>query len=586
MRKLVLVLVAVLAALTATVNGFADGVPKASADVSHASINGSGSSWAANAVNAWVSDVAANNLQVNFTSLGSAQGRTDFANGTTDFGVSDIGYQGVDSATNTQDTSSRPYAYLPIVAGGTSFPYQVRVAGKLVTTLRLSGATIAGIFTNQITNWNNDAITKDNNGVALPSLPIIPVVHSEGSGSTYQFTAYLAKEFPSIWTKGATEYFPRTGSQVAENGSDSVINFVTSKAGNGAIAFDEYSYALGAGYPVAKVLNAAGYYTLPSEYNVAVALTQAIINNDASNPLTYLLQDLHNVYGYTDPRTYPLSSYSYAIIPTSATDARMTAARDRRWPTSCPTRSARVRTRPARSATRPCRSSWCRPASPRSACCRRPDNKVSLANANVANCGNPTFIAGQPTVNHLAQIAPQPAACDKQGAGPCGTTAATTGSGTSTTAWQDHHRRRRHGRTVRPAGPRRGQRRRSAIRAPRGDTSVDPNTGQLVSGGGGSNAGSRGQPDDLGGVREQEPQPDHGPDRGRPAARAVDHPADRDGAIAAQGRAVAVPGRHRPASRRRRGSLLATVALLVASTSGLVLVGSSVASAADSPISR
>ena len=50
------------------------------------------------------------------------------------------------------------------------------------------------------------------------------------------------------------------------------MNFLTSKAANGAIGYDEYSYALGKNYPVAKVENTAGYYTLPTQYNVAVAL--------------------------------------------------------------------------------------------------------------------------------------------------------------------------------------------------------------------------------------------------------------------------------------------------------------------------
>ena len=93
------------------------------------------------------------------------------------------------------------------------------------------------------------AITADNNGPSLPSLPIIPVVHSEGSGSTYQFTAYLANQFPSLWTPfngnpNPTEYFPRAGSQIAQNGSDGVMNFIRSKSANGAIGFDEYSYGL------------------------------------------------------------------------------------------------------------------------------------------------------------------------------------------------------------------------------------------------------------------------------------------------------------------------------------------------------
>jgi hypothetical protein len=47
------------------------------------------------------------------------------------------------------------------------------------------------------------------------------------------------------------------------------------------------------------------------------------------------------------------------------------------------------------------------------------DPKVDLTSRNVSTCHNPTFIAGQPKVNHLAQIAPQPPGCDKAGAGPC-----------------------------------------------------------------------------------------------------------------------------------------------------------------------
>jgi hypothetical protein len=54
----------------------------------------------------------------------------------------------------------------------------------------------------------------------------------------------------------------------------------------------------------------------------------------------------------------------------------------------------------------------------------------------VATCNNPTFIAGQPTRNHLAEIAPLPPTCDKAGQGPCGTgkTANVSVGGTGTGA--------------------------------------------------------------------------------------------------------------------------------------------------------
>ncbi len=132
-------------------------------------INGSGSSWAANAINQWVQDVYTDGVQVTFNPDGDAQGRQDFANKVSDFAVTADGYQGFDSTTGVSDTSDgRAYAYLPVAAGGTSFPYQIKFDGTQVENLRLSGETLAKIFTNQITNWDDPEITKDNNGSSCP----------------------------------------------------------------------------------------------------------------------------------------------------------------------------------------------------------------------------------------------------------------------------------------------------------------------------------------------------------------------------------------------------------------------------------
>ena len=100
--------------------------------------------------------------------------------------------------TRSSAASARPYAYLPIVAGGTSFMYHLDVNGQRITDLRLSGATISKIFTGAITNWNDPAITADD-GRTFPNIPIIPVVRSDGSGTTAQFTAYMANVYPDIW---------------------------------------------------------------------------------------------------------------------------------------------------------------------------------------------------------------------------------------------------------------------------------------------------------------------------------------------------------------------------------------------------
>jgi phosphate transport system substrate-binding protein len=395
-----------------------------SATASHAQIQGSGSSWSSNAVNQWIADVEPNGLQVIFTPSGSAQGRKDFAYQTTDFAVSDIGYLGHDPATGDVDTSQgRAFAYLPVVAGGTAFPYQVLVGGKLVRNIRLSGLSLAKIFTNQITNWADPAITKDNNGRQLPSLPIIPVVHSEGSGSTAQFTRYLAKQYPALWqhfsgSSAPTEYFPRTGSQIAQNGSDGVINFLTSSAGNGSIGYDEYSYALSKNYPVVKLQNTAGYFTAPTQYNTAVALTRAVINMDKSSP-DYLLQDLDNVYVDTDKRTYPLSSYSYMIIPTAANDGRMTTAKRQTIADFLYYSVCQGQAEMGPIGYSPLPINLVQASFDQVSKLKQADPGVDLTKRDVSTCHNPTFVAGQPKRNYLAEIAPYPPACDKAGAGPC-----------------------------------------------------------------------------------------------------------------------------------------------------------------------
>ena len=397
--------------------------------VPHAKIEGSGSSLSANAVTQWIADVTSSGLQVVFTSQGSAQGRKDFANNTTDFAVSDIGFRGVDPATGAQDTNQgRAYAYLPVVAGGTSFPYNLSVGGKRITNLRLSGLTLVKIFTNQITTWDNPAISADNNGRKLPKIPIKPLVHAEGSGSTAQLTTYFATVFPSIWkayndnSGDFTEYYPKRNHantlMFAQSGSDQIINYVSGAGANGVITYDEYSYALAKSFPVAKIENANGYFTLPTQYNVAVALTKAQINTDKTSP-NYLLQNLSGVYSHPDKRAYPLSSYSYMIIPTGANDPRMSTAKrqtlvDYLYYSVC---AGQKETGPIGYSPLPInlvQASFDQVNKLKVA-----DPAVDIARRDVSTCSNPTFVAGQPTRNYLAEIAPSPPPCDRADAGPC-----------------------------------------------------------------------------------------------------------------------------------------------------------------------
>jgi ABC-type phosphate transport system substrate-binding protein len=306
--------------------------PLPASAANYVAISGSGSSWSAVALDQWQQDLRPNGLVINYNPDGSAAGRGDYMANQDDFAGSDPPFRnGHDQLGGTgAESPNQGYSYIPDTAGGTAFMYHIEVAGHLVTNLRLRGATIMKIFTGQITNWDDKQITKDY-GAQLPNLPITPVIRSDGSGATFFFTRWMAHVFPAEWNAfckrvkpsvhfpcGQTEFYPLFRGAKSENGSNNVATYVTASYGNGAIGYDEYAYALNAHYPVVKVLNPAGYFVLPSASNVAVALTKAVINETPSSP-DFLQQNLDSVYTFTDPRSYPLSSYSYLIVPRKGT---------------------------------------------------------------------------------------------------------------------------------------------------------------------------------------------------------------------------------------------------------------------------
>jgi phosphate ABC transporter phosphate-binding protein len=315
--------VALLAVMTILAGTQALLAPTAGA-AGYVPISGSGSTWSSNALDGWRRNVAnLYGITVNFSANGSTGGRNDFRSGLVDFAVSEIPYGLTDGGT-LDANPSRKFGYMPIVAGGTSFMYNLKIGGKKVTNLRLSGDTLTKIFTQQITKWDDPAIKADNPNLALPGRPIVPVVRSDGSGTTAQFTAWMANQYGAQWDEfchkagrkitpcGFTSFYPANGMN-NKAGSQGVAGFVAQASSEGAITYVEYSYARNSGFPVVKVLNKANYYIEPKATSVAVALLAAKINP------TDLTSDLSKVYVNPDPRAYPLSSYSYMIVPKDTT---------------------------------------------------------------------------------------------------------------------------------------------------------------------------------------------------------------------------------------------------------------------------
>src|SRR5262249_25573693 len=153
-----------------------------------------------NAIDAWVTNVQQYGIKVNYAAVGSTSGRQDFAQGTVDWGASEIPYGVRDGNNFDPPPTTRGYAYMPDTAGGTPFMDNPKMGNTRVTNLRLSGKAIAGIFTGVITNWDDPTIKSDNPGLTMPNLKIVPVVRSDGSGATAEFTQWMIATQGSSWT--------------------------------------------------------------------------------------------------------------------------------------------------------------------------------------------------------------------------------------------------------------------------------------------------------------------------------------------------------------------------------------------------
>lgn len=407
-------------------------VPGAHAE-SYQRISGEGSSWAAGAIDAMRVNVEQFGIPVDYNPSGSSAGRKNFLNGTVDFAASDIPFQfKPEDGSAPENPAPGSYAYIPVTAGGTAFMYNLKINGQRVTNLRLSGENVAKIFTGEISSWDDPALKADNPGLALPSRKVVPVVRSDGSGSTAQFTRWLIHQHGGIWNGyckrsgrapacGFTSYYPTVPGMIAQSGDLGVAGYVAQSFAEGAIGYVNYSYPFLAQFPVAKVLNTSGYYTEPTPENVAVSLLKARINDDAASD-QYLTQILEDVYADTDRRNYQLSSYSYLILPTKV-QGQFNEAKGKTLGAFAYYAMCQAQEQSASLGYSPMPINLVQSSFEQI----RKIPGVVVQDIDITKCKNPTF--SPDGTNVLAQRAPQPQECDKLGPTQC-----TTGSGGARTA--------------------------------------------------------------------------------------------------------------------------------------------------------
>jgi phosphate transport system substrate-binding protein len=296
-------------------------------------LTSTGSSFAGVAISQWQGQFnELNGGNINFTVSNSIIGMNDFCQNTVNFGAADIAYSTQQSICSTSQVPY-PFQYMPDVAGGLSFEYNLTGQnGQQVKSLILSAPVLAAIFTGGINNWDDPQIAALNPDIRLPNESITAYYRSDPCGENYLLGDYMLHTDPApitafqkkagvptpAGTPSATWAEFSSGVPPGLEGLDGVNGADAASQGpvhtQGGIAYVETAYAKNVGLPVASVVNQAGQAVQPNAYNVAVALTDAILYAD-------LTQNLGGVYTNPNPNAYPISAYSYLIaqcVPSQA----------------------------------------------------------------------------------------------------------------------------------------------------------------------------------------------------------------------------------------------------------------------------
>ncbi|TIV93473.1 MAG: phosphate ABC transporter substrate-binding protein PstS, partial [Mesorhizobium sp.] len=171
-------------------------------------------------------------IGLNYQSIGSGGGIKQIKAKTVTFGASDAPLKG-------EDLNSTGLAQFPMVMGG--IVPVVNLEGVKPGELVLDGPTLADIFSGKITNWNDEAIKKLNPDVKLPDQAIAVVHRSDGSGTTFNFSYYLADVSADWKSKVGVNTALEWPVGIGAKGNEGVANNVSQTGG--AIGYVEYAYA-------------------------------------------------------------------------------------------------------------------------------------------------------------------------------------------------------------------------------------------------------------------------------------------------------------------------------------------------------
>lgn len=245
-------------------------------------------------------------IQINYQSQGSGAGIKQVTEGTVDFGASDA-IMTLEQLQDFQNKRGCGVLAFPTVLGAVVVTYNIPGISE---SFNLTPEAIAGVFLGKITRWNDPAIASANPKVRLPNADIVVVHRSDGSGTTYCWTDYLAKvseEWKSKVGTGASVNWP-VG--LGGKGNEGVTGQVKQTANS--IGYVELIYAVQNQLPYANVKNAAGQFVKPSLASVTAAAAGAA----KSMPDDFRIS-ITNAPGKD---AYPISTFTWLLVPEKIED--------------------------------------------------------------------------------------------------------------------------------------------------------------------------------------------------------------------------------------------------------------------------
>lgn len=264
-------------------------------------INGAGATFPAPLYQKWFSEYNKinPNIKFNYQPIGSGGGIKQFSEGTIDFGASDAFMK------DDQIAKAPDVVHIPTVLGAVVVAYNV----PGLSSVHLSGETLANIFLGKVTKWNDPAIVADNPGASLPDKAIVVARRSDGSGTNAIFTDYLSKVSPEFKNKVGTGTSVNWPVGLGGKGNDGVTGLV--KSTPGAIGYVELAYALQQKLAVADLKNKDGQWVKASIESATAAAAGVEMPADYRVSIT-------NAPGKD---AYPIAGFTWLLVHRDSKDA-------------------------------------------------------------------------------------------------------------------------------------------------------------------------------------------------------------------------------------------------------------------------